>query len=227
MLASTTLLLWLTHTPRPAMAQPASKQLWAALADPSGWTEVSRSEEPGVGEVVVRHKDVAGQPCLEGTTRAKLDPDALLAASSDIPTQPKWSTWTLPYSAILERQGEAFVYAQVLDNPYPVADRAWFLRGEAVRQGSERVFRWDRVDPAGYPQARAAIEAVSSGAVVTQVNLGDWTFSPQPDGDTRIRYRICTDAGGSIPRWAGEYAATKTLPTNLGDIVREVKRRTR
>jgi hypothetical protein len=59
---------------------------------------------------------------------------------------------------------------------------------------------------------------------MTRVNVGDWTFSPQGNG-TRIRYRICTDAGGNIPRWVGEIAAKSTLPTNLADIVTEVKRR--
>jgi hypothetical protein len=56
------------------------------------------------------------------------------------------------------------------------------------------------------------------------VNVGDWTFTPKGD-TTTIRYRICTDAGGNIPRWVGEIAAKSTLPTNLADLVKEVRRR--
>ena len=214
----------------PAHAAPDSARLRAALDAPAGWSEVARKQEDGVGEVVVRLKDVDGQPCLEGTTTAPLDADRLLEASADIDTQARWSTWTLPYSRrVTQPEGERqrFVYAQVLDNPYPVADRAWFLQGELVRTPTERRFVWDRVDPAAHATAWADVRARFPDAVLTGVNMGDWTFTPQGDGRTRIRYRICTDAGGSIPRWAGEYAATKTLPTNVGDIVREVTRRSR
>ena len=69
------------------------------------------------------------------------------------------------------------------------------------------------------------MQAKYPGAISTTVNLGDWTFSPDA-GQTRIRYRICTDAGGNIPGWLGQMAARTTLPTNVADIVREAKRRT-
>lgn len=201
--------------------------LRSKLEAPDGWKEISRNEEKGVGTVVIRHKEIDGAPCLEGTTSAALAPDALLAASIDIPNQPSWSTWTLPASGKLSSGAESFDYYQVLDNPYPIADRAWFLHGRVVRNGAERGLAWEPIDPTAYPQVWGDVQKRFPDAVVTRVNLGDWTFSPQADGTTRIRYRICTDAGGNIPRWAGEYAATRTLPTNVGDIVREVTRRTR
>jgi carbon monoxide dehydrogenase subunit G len=59
---------------------------------------------------------------------------------------------------------------------------------------------------------------------MTKVNVGDWTFTPEGD-KTRVRYRICTDAGGRIPQWMGEFAATRTLPTNVADLIRSVKKR--
>lgn len=198
---------------------------FAALAEPAGWVEVSRKEAKGVGEIVIRHKEIAGQDCLEGLAFAALPPDALLDAARDIVSQPSWSSWTLPASVVLSPGTERFDYYQVLDNPQPVADRYWFLHATVSRVGEQRIFTWELVDPeTRYPAALASVRERFPDAVPTRVNVGDWTFTPEA-GRTRIRYRICTDAGGSIPRWVGEMAATRTLPTNLADIVREVRRR--
>jgi hypothetical protein len=40
-----------------------------------------------------------------------------------------------------------------------------------------------------------------------------------------VRFRSCTDVGGSIPTWAGEAAAKTMLPNNVEDLVREAVRR--
>lgn len=208
-----------------AAAADGSSVWRAALSDPAGWEEVSRKEVRDVGEIVIRHKEVQGQNCLEGTAYAPLSPDALLAAAADVVAQPRWSSWEVPASVKLSSGTDRFDYYQVLDNPSPVSDRYWFLRGVASRSGGERAFTWDFVDPAAYyPEALADVRARFPGAVMTQVNVGDWTFTPQGT-TTRVRYRICTDAGGAIPRWVGEIAATRTLPTNIADIITEVRRK--
>lgn len=197
----------------------------AGLAASSGWEELTRKNLDGVGEIVIRHKKIVDQDCLEGTAHAKLPPDVLLAAATDIPNQPKWSTWKVPASVKLSSGAAAFDYYQVLDNPPPVADRYWFVTATSGRVGEDRVFAWELVDPATkWPDALATVKEGWPSAVMTTVNVGDWTFTPQGD-TTRIRYRICTDAGGNIPRWVGEIAATSTLPTNIGDLVKEVRRR--
>lgn len=199
--------------------------LRAGMVDPSGWREVDRKQVNGVGEVVVRHKEVAGVNCLEGSTSTAVAPDVLLRAAADIAGQPRWSTWDVPVSVRLPGPEDAFDYYQLLDNPAPVADRYWFLHAQVQRNGGERVFRWDLVDPASrYPSQLAQLTAQYPGAVMTQVNIGDWTFTPS-NGLTQVRYRICTDAGGALPQWVGELAATRTLPTNVADIVREGLRR--
>jgi len=200
--------------------------LRSGLNDPNGWREVDRKKVDGVGEVVVRHKVVNEVNCLEGAASSHAAPDVLLTAAADITHQPKWSTWNVPVSVRLPGASDAFDYYQLLDNPSPVADRYWFLRASVLRNGGERVFRWELVDPqSAHPAELAKLVAQYPGAVMTQVNLGDWTFTPRSDGTTAVRYRICTDAGGSLPQWLGEFAATRTLPTNVADIVREAQRR--
>ena len=197
-------------------------QYFAGMDDPSGWTEVDRKTIDGM-EVVVRHKVVQGTDCLEGSAVAAVTTDTLLKLASDIPNQPGWSSWDVPVSEKLGAgTASSFDYFQVLDNPSPVADRYWVLRAETNNSGGIATFRWRPVSPS--PELVARVASNWPGAVMTVVNVGDWTFRPATGG-TSIRYRICTDAGGSIPRWMGEYAARTTLPTNLGDIVREAKKR--
>lgn len=197
----------------------------ASLADEAGWKMVDEKRAEGLS-VSVRHKVIAGNDCLEGATAAELPADALLAASADVVSQPAWSSHAVRRAVKLTAGDAAFDYYQLLDNPFPIADRYWFVHATVGRRGEERVFTWQAIDAAArYPQAVASLLVEFPSAVETALNVGDWTFTPRPDG-SGIRYRICTDAGGSIPRWAGEAAARSTLPTNLADLVKEVRRRT-
>jgi hypothetical protein len=209
----------------PPAAAATTAEFRAGLANTSGWEEVARKQVDDVGEILIRHKVIGGTDCLEGSATAAVSPDILLTISYDIPGQPGWSSWKVPVSATLKKTGSELDYYQVLDNPPPIADRYWFLRGSYGRQGDDRVFTWELVDPVTtWPAALAEVKARFPDAVMTAVNVGDWTFSPV-GGQTRIRYRICTDAGGNIPRWVGEIAAKSTLPTNIADAVKEAKKR--
>lgn len=209
----------------PPSVAATTAELRAGLAEQAGWKEITKKQVTDVGEILIRHKEIAGVDCLEGSTTADLPPDLLLTAAADIPNQPKWSTWKVPASVKLAGGPTSLDYYQVLDNPSPIADRYWFLHGTVGRVGEDRVFTWELVDPVtAWPAALAEVTKGWPDAVMTRVNVGDWTFSPK-GAQTAIRYRICTDAGGNIPRWVGEIAATKTLPTNIADIVKEVRRR--
>ena len=203
------------------------KTLRAGLDAEAGWTEVGRERFDDVGEVVVRYKVIDGSNCLEGTAVSTASADLMLAMSADIEHQPSWSTWKLPESKRLKNVGSSFDYFQVLDNPSPVSDRSWFLRGGVSRRGEDRMFIWDQIDGAAlYPDEVSGVIARHPDVVFTTLNVGDWTFTP--DGaSTRVRYRICTDAGGSLPMWLGEIAARKTLPTNVADMVRAAQARSR
>ena len=204
-------------------ADPAA--LRTSMEAPEGWKQVDTKEIEGVGTVVVRLKETLGENCLEGSASAVLDPDALLKAASDVENQPKWSSWKVAAAKRLTSGSSTFDYYQLLDNPAVVADRYWFVTARVGRDGEDRFFKWDQVDAnAAYPAEVAALLVKFPGAVPTRTNVGDWTFGPRGKS-TMIRYRICTDAGGNLPRWMGEYAARSTLPTNVADLVKEVTRR--
>lgn len=200
------------------------RTFWTELRAEAGWEDMGDKPVDGVGPVHIRHKKILGHDCLEGSTLATADPDLLLTAAADIPGQPAWSSWAVKESVRLSAGTSSFDYYQVLDNPFPVNDRYWFVRATVARTGADRSFAWEALDPSAYPDQRAHVLQAFPDAVETRVNVGDWTFSPQ-GAQTRVRYRICTDVGGNIPAWAGDFAARTTLPTNLGDIIREVQRR--
>lgn len=204
-----------------ALAAEPSTYL-TALANPSGWTEVGRKTIDGVGEVVTKHKQISGVDCLEGATVVDVGADVLLSKAVDIDHQGTWSSWKVPYSKKLSQGGNTFDYVQVLDNPSPVADRYWFARGTVVTEGSTKKFQWQAIDPATYSAAFTEVTTRYPGAVVPSINVGEWSFTPVTGG-TDVRYRICTDSGGSIPTWVGEFAARTTLPTNVADLVKAAK----
>lgn len=196
------------------------KPYWSALDDGSGWESLGTKQTDELGAVSIRHKVIQGQDCLEGSGDTTASATTLLSFAADIPRQPTWSTASVTTSANLTSPGDSFDYYQVLDLPRPLSDRYWFLHATIQRSASALVFRWEALDPAErYPEVQAAILAKEPAAVQTKINVGDWTFTTKAGG-THIRYRICTDVGGAIPGWAGEYAARSTLPNNLADIVR-------
>lgn len=196
----------------------------AALAEESGWEVISNKETEGIGPVMVRHKVIQGQDCLEGSGTTGYSADLLLKLATDVVSQPSWSTWAVRASVKLTSGATSFDYYQLLDNPFPIHDRYWFVHATVLRQGEDRKFLWEAVDPGSkYPDALAKLLGDFPDAVMTAINVGDWTFTPQGE-QTRIRYRICTDVGGSVPSWAGEYAARTTLPTNLADLVKQARK---
>jgi hypothetical protein len=146
----------------------------------------------------------------------------LLDAARDIPGNIAWSSWDLIESEFMRPGATDFDYYQYLDNPFPIKDRYWFCRATVVGDPSGPgpvEFRWVPVDPAAtYPDRYARIQDEHSGALQPSVNVGAWVFNTV-GGQTEVRYRICTDAGGSIPDWAGEFAALRTLPTNVADLI--------
>jgi hypothetical protein len=200
-----------------AAAAPASTYL-QGLADESGWKEVASKKHDSVGEIRVRHKKVAGLDCLEGIAHTTASIDKMLSAARDIDGCKAWSSANLLDSAELSK-GDTFDYYQVLDNPFPVKDRYWFLRGSTVKVGGATEFQWQHIDPATeHPEAYKKVTEAHPDAVSTGINVGAWVFAP--DGDkVRVHYRLCSDPGGAVPDWAGHKAAEMSLPTNIADII--------
>ena len=201
-----------------AAAPPSAATYHAALAAPEGWQEVAVRHHDQVGDIRVRHKKVAGLDCLEGIAMTEAAIEPMLQAARDIEGSMQWSSAKLVDSVSLT-SGNTFDYYQVLDNPFPLKDRYWFLRGTTHITSQQTEFRWEHIDPdKTHPRTIGAVRAKFPDAVSTGVNVGAWVFEPQ-GGKTQVRYRLCSDPGGSVPAWAGHKAAELTLPQNIADLI--------
>ena len=61
-------------------------------------------------------------------------------------------------------------------------------------------------------------------AIEPPINVGDWHFR-NAGAAVEIRYRICTEVGGAMPRVLQRMATRRALPDAVGDVVREARRR--
>jgi hypothetical protein len=201
-------------------ASPAT--LKAGLNEEAGWAQVAVKQQDNIGEVIVRHKKVSGVDCLEGVARTDAKIDAMLFAARDINTATTWSSSDLTESKALSKGG-TFDYYQVLNNPFPIKDRYWFLKGTTVKTGDAVSFEWFHIDAStAWPDALAHVNETFPDALSTGDNVGAWIFAPEGD-KVRVHYRVCSEAGGSVPEWAGRKAAEMTLPRNIADIVERAK----
>jgi hypothetical protein len=107
-----------------------------------------------------------------------------------------------------------------------VADRWWLLRAWTETSEAQTLrYRWRRVDAAtAYPEVHARVAEQFPGAIELPVNWGEWLFEDK--GEERVAsYRVCTEMGGSLPKWIQRLAIRRTLPDNIVELVGEAKKR--
>lgn len=205
----------------------AAEPRFDILESRADWKQIAvrKSDQ---GDVIVNNKTIDGLPCLEGVATVALSPDKLLAVARDIPSSKGWSSADLLVSETLARLPDGGVqYWQYLDIPgwTMVYDRYWVMEGHAANLGDARRFRWNRISAAAhYPAVVARAQAIEAGAVEPPISWGEWLFTPK-GGVTEIAYRNCVDVGGRLPMSIQEWAATRTLPDTVADLIRETKKR--
>ncbi|MBX2799190.1 MAG: hypothetical protein KTR31_16065 [Myxococcales bacterium] len=210
-------LCWLST----ALASPTHVQM-----DAASWKLVTTAKHSEVGEVRIWRAEVAGIPCFRGTARVTdVDPDALLETAIDVEGAVRWSSANVAEGKVLERTASRVDYYQLLDVPgwTLASDRFWFLTAQIGRTGADRSYRWSRLTEGGKHKAvYDAVRASNPGAVEPPVNVGGWEF--RVDGDqVVVDYRVCTDTGGSVPQAMQNIATRRTLPDNIGDVVRQAR----
>lgn len=196
----------------------------AVVHSDAGWTDLGSVSRGGVEAISLRQQSSNGVDCLEASTVTTLPVETMKAIVLDIRSNPQWSSADLVSSDVLSESNGRIDYVQVLGMPRPFSPRYWFLRGQ-VSTGSTWTFAWERLDGGQhYPDALAAIQQNHTDAVEVTVNVGSWAFQ-SVSGGTLMRFRSCTNAGGAVPRWAGERAAQAMLPNNIVDLVNATKQR--
>ena len=204
----------------------AALPTWDQIKNDSGWVADSKSKTDQ-GEVAIEMRTIEGVSCFRGTMQSNASPDQLLGVVGDIPSAKTWSSAGLSASEVLSRAGTTIDYYEMLDVPgwTMASDRFWFLRGYSEKAEGRATFKWEKLVDGGAHKARwDAVKAENPSAIEPPVNVGMWEFITSGT-NTRVRYAVCTDSGGTLPQMLQNTATRKTLPDTVADAVREAKRR--
>ena len=218
--------LILTALVLPAAAT-AGVPTWSDIESDTGWEHLTTRNHDVAGPVQVYRTTIKDITCFMGEGHTTIARDKLLNVALDIKGTIDWSSADVSDGDILSRSGNELDYYQYLDVPgwTMASDRFWFLHGKIVEETNKTVFHWTRLENGGAHSAKHAdIVAANSSAIEPPVNVGAWEFLSTGENN-RIRYYVCTDAGGSIPRAVQNFGTKSTLPDNVGDIIREAKKR--
>ena len=199
---------------------------WPELRSDDGWTVQARVET-AVGTVVVSKKLVDGFPCFKGETEydGVLDVPLMIEVAADAESAMRWSSAGVTEAETLARTTEYAEYYQFLDLPFPLSDRYWFLRGYFDREDDVHYFRWEPLVNGGAHKARYdEVNAAHPDALETTLNIGSWILYVH-SGKTHVEDRLCSHPGGNVPISMQSIATSKTLPTNVSEIIQETKRR--
>jgi hypothetical protein len=205
----------------------AETPTWSQLAGTDSWELLSTKRRTDAGEVKVYRAIVEGVTCFQGMATADVPLEALLDVATDIESAIEWSSAGVLEAETLGRNGDTLDYYQYLDVPGWTlsADRFWFLRGVIERGAEETSFHWERSDVATqYAERYQQVAKDHPKAIEPPINVGGWTFRATDTG-TEVRYRVCSDVGGALPRGVQNAATKGTLPDTVGDAVREARRR--
>ncbi len=191
------------------------------------WSTAGKASHKEVGDFELKKATVKDLECWGAEAKVGVSMDKILEVVQDVEAAKDWSTAGVTVAEKLGSSGTKVYYYQYLDVPgwTMSSDRFWFLEGDTTRSGDEVIFQWKKLADGGdYGTRYQAVKKENPSAVEPPINVGAWWLS-KADGQTRIRYYICTDTGGSIPGFVQSAATKQTLPDTVGDVVREAKKR--
>ena len=199
---------------------------WAELKSEDGWV-VQDTVQTEIGPVTVSKKMVDNFPCFRGVTEYEglLDIPLMIEVAADAESAMEWSSAGVVEAETLSRMREYAEYYQLLDLPFPMSDRYWFLRGYFEQEGDVYYFRWSPLVSGGaYTERYQKVKIDYPEALETKINIGSWILYNH-DGKTHVEDRLCSHPNGSIPLSLQSIATSKTLPNNVAEIIKETKRR--
>ena len=206
-----------------ALADPS----WSEVESTTSWTEHATEQHDEIGEVLILHAEVGGIDCFQAQASTDASSAKLLEVVRDVEGIARFSDAGISEGRILARDGEGLDYFQYFDTPgWTMAkDRFWFLRGRVIRSGAVTTWTRERLENGGPHQAvYDEVVAAHPKAIEPTANVGAWHFTTR-DGPTAVRYYVCSDSGGAIPRKLQFMATTRTLPDTVADVLNEAVRR--
>jgi len=199
---------------------------WTELKSDDGWV-VQDTIQTEVGMVVVSKKIVDSFPCFKGEIEydGVLDIPLMIEVAADAESAIQWSSAGVTEAETLARTTNYADYYQYLDLPFPLSDRFWMLRGYFEQEGEVYYFRWEPlVKGGGHNKKYQQVRTKHPDALETDINIGSWILHNY-DGKTHVEDRLCSHPGGAVPVSMQSIATSKTLPTNVAEIIMETKRR--
>ena len=217
------LLLALLTAPSSASADPT----WAEILAFDDWIEHGERDHADAGKVQIWRTQTDETYCFHGLATVDVDAEVLWKVATDMESAKDWSSSDVTEAETLAVRGDVIEYYQYLDVPgWTLSkDRYWFLRGRTTRDGAKITFSWERlIDGGDHADKHQAVREAHASAIEVPVNSGAWVFDSTTDG-TDVHYYICSISGGQIPEKLGMMVTTTTLPDNIGDLVREGRKR--
>ncbi len=217
------LLLVLLIVPTSASADPT----WAEILAFDDWIEHGERDHADAGNVQIWRTQTDETYCFHGVATVDVDSELLWKVAIDAESAMEWSSSDVAEAETLAVNGDVIEYYQYLDVPgwTMTKDRFWFLRGRTIREGAKIIFTWERlIDGGAHAEKHQAVRDAHPNAIEVPVNSGAWVFEPT-DAGTDVHYYICSISGGQIPEKLGMMVTTTTLPDNIGDLVREGRKR--
>lgn len=193
------------------------------------WRHIANRHHDAAGNITVWNTEVSGTQCYKGMTTTKGDPKVMLDVVSDIVGTIQWSGAGVTEAKRLFQSKNKIDFYQFLDVPtWTMAnDRQLFLTADIERKPHFIGFRWSRlhIDKSHpYWDFYSGIRTKHPESIEPPVNVGGWYFSKKAS-NVEVSYVVCTDAGGVIPEGIQNEVTKRTLPDNLGDMLREAKKR--
>lgn len=149
---------------------------------------------------------------------------AWLAVTDDHPVDEVDGLTQIPLSGAWA--GEKYLY-QLLDLPWPFADRHWVLHGVTNRPLAAAAGVWERAwedAPDWLPKARDRVGAERyDAALPVPVNRGSWLLVDTGEETTLAVYRAEADLGGGVPEGAAEAYTSATLDGYFRSTLRDAR----
>lgn len=161
-------------------------------------------------EIAVSLREVDGSNAKEGCALGVIDaPVEQVFAVLDDPGRFGEFMPHVEESEVEEGDGGVVLNHQVLDLPFPIRNRHYTVRLQSRPPAPELPDRWE------------IIWSYVPGSGNVNENEGAWTLLRLSEERTLAAYRVHTDPGGLIPKWALNRVIRKTLP----DVIRAIRRR--
>jgi hypothetical protein len=163
------------------------------------------------GEVIVYLKTVRG-PIKEGTAIGVIDvpPHKVFRVITDNEYFEEFMPYVRQSDVERIKEGSIMNY-QYLDFPFPIGDRYYKLQILQTIQNTEKgkVFKsaWTYIKGSGN----------------IRDTYGSWILEEYGQGKTLATYVVCTDPGGSLPKWALNMATKFSLPEIISRVRQRVK----